>query len=336
MNALKRLAAAVALLTLLGGVNAASANVWGFHWHTRVGRGNPLVGRVWVPARQNFLGPVALVPRLGRARFVILGERHDNPDHHLMQARLLQGLVQAGRRPALAFEMINIDQSPALARFLGDSPHSATGLGRALRWHDHGWPAWTTYEPIAQVAINHQLPIVAAELPLKTVRAVMQHGLSALMPDLIHRLRLRRPWPAARTAAMQQRMQRDHCGLLPPKLLPGMALAQRLRNAFMALRLQKAETNDGAVLITGAGHARTDAGVPLALREQGVPARQIISVAMVEVQPGNATPNSYAREFGASRLPFDYVVFTPAARRTDPCVRLRRRFGKRHAAKGER
>ncbi len=331
---MKSLGVVFTVLVLLGVANVASANAWGLRWRTPIGRDNPLVGRVWVPARQRFLGPAALVPRLRRARFVILGERHDNPDHHLMQARLLRGLVGAGRWPAVAFEMLDTDQSAPLKRFLAGSPHSAAGLGAAVKWHEHGWPAWSMYAPIAQVALDHHLPIAAAELPLSSVRAVMEHGFRALEPALARRLRLRRRWPAGRVAAMRRRMQRDHCDLLPARLLPRMVLAQRLRNAFMAMRLRQSATRDGAVLITGAGHARTDAGVPLALREQGVAPGQIVSVAMVEVQPGNATPSSYAHEFGASRLPFDYVVFTPGARRTDPCIGLRRRLQKRHGGKG--
>ncbi|MGZ9157183.1 MAG: ChaN family lipoprotein [Candidatus Binatia bacterium] len=34
--------------------------------------------------------------RLARAEFVLLGEKHDNPDHHWLQAEVLRGLIAAG------------------------------------------------------------------------------------------------------------------------------------------------------------------------------------------------------------------------------------------------
>lgn len=306
-------------------VPAAAHNVWGFDWHTRIGIDNPLVGRVWEPSEQRFLAPVALVPKLARARFVLLGERHDNPDHHRLQARLLQGLVRAGRHPALAFEMIDTSQGDALDRFLATQPRRASGLGPAIHWASSGWPPWRYYAPIAQVALDAKLPIVPAELPVSRARAVVKHGWKALDASLVERLGLRRPWPAARAEAMRDELRRAHCGLLPAHLLPGMVRAQRLRDAFMAARLRAAATPDGAVLIAGAGHARNDYGVALHLREAGIPAGEIASVALVEVRPGQARPQAYASDFDAARLPFDYVVFTPAAPHGDPCASLRSR-----------
>lgn len=307
-------------------IPAAAHTAWGFDWHTHIGINNPLVGRVWEPSQQRFLGPAALVPKLARARFVLLGERHDNPDHHRMQAHLLAGLVRAGRRPAVAFEMIDTAQAGALARFLATSPHRAAALGSAIDWAQTGWPPWRYYAPIAEVALDGGLPIVPAELPANKVRAVVEHGWKPLDASLVARLGLRRPWPASRTAAMRSELRRAHCGLLPAHLLPGMVQAQRLRDAFMAERLRSAATADGAVLIAGAGHARTDYGVPLHLRGQGVRAGQIASVALVEVRPGEATPRAYASSFNAKRLPFDYVIFTPAARHGNTCAKLRRRL----------
>lgn len=319
-------------LWLLACAPAAAHNAWGFSWHTRIGIDNPLVGRVWAPGEQRFLAPIALAPRLRRARFVLLGERHDNPDHHLMQARLLKALVNAGRHPAVAFEMIDTSQQPALQDFPASQPHPASALGPAVHWGQSGWPPWREYEPIARVALAAGLPLAAAELPAKRVRAVVEKGWKALDPALVRRLGLRRPWPAKRTAAMRREIKQAHCGLLPAHLLPGMVKAQRLRDAFMAARLRRAATSGGAVLITGAGHARTDYGVPLHLRERGVPASQVVSVAMVQVRPGEARPQAYAADFDAPRLPFDYVVFTPAVPRGHPCAKLRKEF-RGHKAK---
>ena len=69
-------------------------------WQARVERHHPLVGRVWAVGARRFITPETLGAELDRAPFVLLGEKHDNPDHHRLQARILQELSAAGRRPA--------------------------------------------------------------------------------------------------------------------------------------------------------------------------------------------------------------------------------------------
>ncbi|MEO0036710.1 MAG: hypothetical protein RLZZ501_2733, partial [Pseudomonadota bacterium] len=76
---------------------------------------HPLAGRIWVPAEGRFVGPAEAVARLAGAGAVGLGETHDNPDHHALQAWLVAALAAAGPAPAVAFEMIDQDREEALA-----------------------------------------------------------------------------------------------------------------------------------------------------------------------------------------------------------------------------
>src|SRR2546430_14763230 len=91
----------------------------------------------------------ALAAAVSAARFALLGERHDHPEHHEFQAWLLRRMVESGRRPALAFEMLDTTQAPALARHLATAPRDAAGLGDAVGWGASGWPDWRLYQPIA-------------------------------------------------------------------------------------------------------------------------------------------------------------------------------------------
>jgi hypothetical protein len=76
------------------------------------------------------------------------------------------------------------------------------------------------------------------------------------------------------------------------------------------------------VLVAGAGHVRTDRGVPIALAALAPDAR-VLSVAFVEVRDDRQDPGSYAERFGAATLPFDFVWFTPRVDDSDPCERFR-------------
>src|SRR5438093_137331 len=136
-----------------------------------LGHDHPLTGRIWNVAQGRFVAMNALAAAVSAARFALLGERHDHPEHHEFQAWLLRRMLESGRRPAVAFEMLDTTQAPALARHLATSPHDAAGLGDAVGWRASGWPEWRLYQPIAEIALAAGLPVVAANLPATAARA---------------------------------------------------------------------------------------------------------------------------------------------------------------------
>jgi uncharacterized iron-regulated protein len=259
--------------------------------------------------------------RLAAARFVLLGEKHDNPDHHRLQAWVLRGLVAAGRRPAVGFEMVEVSDAPAIARHLAAAPGDAAGLAEAVDWRRSGWPSWELYRPIAEAALAAGLPVVATNLPRSVARTLARQGLGGADPALVARLGLDRALPAATRAAMAEEIREAHCGRIPEARIEGMIAAQRGRDAQIARSLVEASTRDGAVLIAGTGHARHDRGVPahLAALAPGAP---VASLALVEVVRDRREPAAYASGYGAARLPFDYAWFTPRVDDEDPCARF--------------
>jgi uncharacterized iron-regulated protein len=257
-----------------------------------------------------------LVDQLQRARFVLLGERHDNADHHRLQAEIVRALVRRGRRPAVAFEMFTTDDAPRLARQLAAAPRDADGLAEAVEWARSGWPPWAMYRPIVQAALEAGLPVVAANLSATLTRSLRSQGRAALAPATAAELGLEAPLPPEIQAELQAELRRAHCGQGAEATLERMALIQRARDAQMAASLVDADRGEGAVLITGAGHARGDRGVPMHLRVRR-PDASTISLAFVEVSDAWLEPGAYAAARGW--LPFDYVWFTPGVDTPDPC-----------------
>ena len=100
-----------------------------------------------------------------------------------------------------------------------------------------------------------------------------------------------------------------------------MVLAQRARDAMLADSMVRS-SRDGAVLIAGTGHVRTDRGVPVYLRARD-PGAGIAVLAPLEVRDEWSGPADYAETPGA-RLPYDWVWFTPRMDDVDPCARFRR------------
>ena len=109
----------------------------------------------------------------------------------------------------------------------------------------------------------------------------------------------------------------SHCGLLPEAHLAPVVLAQRARDAHLALALVAGATPGGAVLITGGEHARRDRGAGAFLVAAGVAPGEVVSVGLREVDPDELAP---PRDEGPPA--YDWIVFTPRVDRGDPCAAL--------------
>jgi uncharacterized iron-regulated protein len=294
-------------------------------WKSPLGRNHNLTGRIWDVSSAQFIDRETLVKRLARADFVLLGERHDNPDHHLLQAEVLRSLIAVGRRPVVGFEMLGRDDASAIADHLAIAPTDAAGFGKAVNWNQRGWPDWAMYQPIAEAALQAKLRIVATNLPLATARKMSRDGLAALEPQVIRELGLDQPPPEPVFASMAADIRDAHCGYAPEKSLKPMVDVQRARDAQMAQSLIAASDPDGAILVAGAGHVRNDYGIPVYLRQKA-PDKRVISIAFVEVDKHKTEPQSYALLYPNGQLPFDYVWFTPRLNDEDPCEKFKSQF----------
>lgn len=294
-----------------------------------------------MPGESRFVTPEALLAALAEVRFAVLGEVHDNWDHHRIQAWLTARLMAGGRAPALAFEMITDAEKAALDSYLATQPRDAAGLGPAVKWNARGWPDWAMYAPIAQAALDSGAPIVDADMGRPRVREIIKEGVGALGAARVRALGLDKPLPRALAQRLRWEIIESHCDQLPVTMIDPMVIAMGTRDAYMADAVRTAAQlpgRDGTILITGAGHARTDHGVPYRL---GIlaPGARTLSLAMVEVDPDETDPGAYAARFSAPTLPYDYVWFTPRATREEPCERFAdqlRRAKERHLREREK
>jgi uncharacterized iron-regulated protein len=296
---------------------------------------HPLVGKIWDVKGERFVDEATLDAAVTGADFVALGEVHDNPDHHLLQARLVRTITAARKRPALGFEMLDADQQPAVDAAIAKAPRDADALGAAVSWKESRWPDWAWYRPIFQAGLDGWLPIIAANLPRGLTKEIRAKGKDALDEPIRHRLAREEPIPPATLAALREEMAESHCGALPEPMIDPLVLVQRARDAQMAWRVESAGAARGGVLISGKGHARTDRGVP-AIVARDWPGRKVVAVAFTEVQAGETDPAKYHEDEGArGPAPFDFIVFTPGAKREDPCEGMRKHMEKKKAAEAK-
>lgn len=264
-------------------------------------------------------GGAEIYQRMAKADILVLGEIHDNPDHHRLQAAVLSEMLRRGRRPAIVWEMIPRGMQALLDSYTGD----ADSFGSFMAWNERGWPDWEIYQPIAEVALAAKLPMRGGDLDPATIRLVSSRGFDAAFgADRARRLGLNRSPSMDIQASMLQEQADAHCGLMPAASLAPMVDVQRARDAALAEAALFAVTApgvDSVIVITGTIHARKDRGVPAVL------ARIAPSVSVFALGLREDEAAAGAEQALPSSL-FDAVWSTPPGPKIDHCAELRKRL----------
>ena len=276
-----------------------------------------LADAVWDTGNARFIDLDELESATARADYLLLGEVHDNPRHHALQARLIASFGGAPNTVAVGFEQLTQAQAEPMTHYLLAHPDDAAGLGTAVDWENSGWPEWSLYQPIFQQALNRGWQPLPLMFNPDNSMAILEQGygavlgkqaLAALQPDTA--------LSPGEQAEVEALMHTSHCGKLPASMLPGMVRIQVAKDAYMAW--VAAGTSQRGVLIVGDGHARKDRGIPLFLR-RAAPGKNIVVVSMVEVEPGLVTPADYPQVNSSLS---DFIVFTIRQERGDPCASI--------------
>jgi len=242
-----------------------------------------------------------LLKRLAAPERLIIGEQHDNADHHTAQLWLLRSLGEERPQGSLLLEMLTPDQQPRIDQ-VHQSITPPADLPGALAWQD-GWD-WNLYGPIVRFALTQPYPLLAANLNSAEIRTVYRN------PPVLKGQRSN--VESVKTVLLEQ-ISDSHCGLLPESQMPAMLAVQQQRDRRMAERLLAAPAP--SILLAGAWHARKDVGVPLHVVDLG--ATETPTVLMLAEQGAEVTATMA-----------DYVWYTPATPKQDYCEQMRKQFGK--------
>jgi uncharacterized iron-regulated protein len=243
---------------------------------------------------------------------VLLGEIHDNAEQHRLRLGVLRRALAAGWRPAIAMEQFDREHQQDMDQARRERPldadyliqKAATTQGRA----PSGWD-WSFYRPYVALALQYDLPLLAADLSATDAGRVFAQGYASVFDtNTVATLGLD-AIPESRIEAQQREVEIGHCHAMPEDQLPAMARAQLARDAVMASVLRE-HASAGVVLLAGDGHVRRDIGVASWLPPDLL--SRVFAVGFTE--RGDSSPRPDA---------FDAVVITAAARRADPCVKFR-------------
>ncbi len=263
------------------------------------GRDSAQLGQIIDLASGAAISPAQLVEHLAAAPRVLVGEQHDNPDHHALQLWLSRELSARRAQGSVLMEMLNpnqqgkVEQAQVASRagaFL-DDPFAT------LAWQPN-WD-WSLYGPLVRHELAQPYPLLSANLDRSEIMQIYQQR-----PALAG--------SASTAPAVQSQLQDDiresHCGLLPESQIPAMLAVQQQRDRRMAERLLAAP--QPAMLLAGAFHVRKDLGVPLHLTDLGAGEGNLVLI-LAEVGKEPVAGSA------------DYVWYTAANVPEDHCAQLR-------------
>lgn len=261
----------------------------------------------------------ALIAQLSKKDIIILGEVHDNVEHHRIHGQLVneikdfRKLANMGKKDQVITSTV-VEHLPAGNTVQFDSPleKSLTNAG----FNPQSW-SWPTHEPLFSGISASGLALKGGSLSASAGKEIFSsNGASA--PDNLKLLIERSTLSDASQKILFKEIQDGHCGLFPENKIAPMAQVQRTRDASLAY---EAVQHAPSILIVGNGHAWNDVGVPQIIRTN-YPNISLASIIFIE-DGGVSDPQKLLLKAKNFSKKADYVWFTSTVDRQDPCEKLR-------------
>lgn len=139
-------------------------------------------GPAYVPERvydtrlKAFVDFEVMLASAAEADVVFVGEMHDDPNTHRLEAALLAGLERRKRAPVVSLEMFERDAQGVLDAYLAGRLPEEEALKTARPWPRYA----TDYRPLVEKARERGWPVIAANVPRRLAQAVAKSGRGAL------------------------------------------------------------------------------------------------------------------------------------------------------------
>jgi len=257
----------------------------------------PLAGKLWSTQSQQFVSLESVLDTLPLGSWLLLGETHENMDHHQLQANIIKYLADRARLGNVGLEMAHSEQQALLDRAQSGELAIAP---EQLAWQP-GWP-WEWYEAPVTAALESAKRVIAGDLTRdEKLQAFRAEDLKiSASPDY--------------EEFMLELLFESHCQQMPKSQLGNMMNVQYARDKAM-LDAMAANTASDAInlFLAGTVHARDDLGIPYWQPEFN-PTTLLMIAAQTSLEPLDYYPDSYTETPAA-----DYLLFTPSYKYESGC-----------------
>lgn len=228
---------------------------------------------VFSASEKRLLSAAEAVLALRSAPVIFVGEEHDKPAHHEIQAAVLAYLAEGGRDVVLGLEMVDVTKQDALDAAV------ASGSEAALKevW-DGSWMLYEAYRPVLLAALGRKLRLAALNAPRPIVSRAARNGLESLAPA--ERALLAREIGPVQNPLYYNALKRslEESGHAPtPESLRRYVFGMQIWNETMAENLIK-ERRAGrrVVMIAGALHLIYRGGIVDSVARRAPAERQLL------------------------------------------------------------
>ena len=226
----------------------------------------------WAIPTTNGVNPAptsAVLARARDARFVLLGEAHDNPDHHLWQLQTLGMLLGARDQMVIGMEMFPRRVQPVLDQWVAGRLTESQFLQQA-DWNRVWGFDPNLYLPLLRFVRLNRIPLVALNVERSLVAETGARGWAAIAPD--QREGITTPAPASSAYRHLLRSSFHQHGEVDESAFDYFVQAQLLWDRAFAQGLAHAASSHPDAIIVGvigSGHLRYGHGVPHQLDSMG-------------------------------------------------------------------
>ena len=193
----------------------------------------------------------------GSTDLILIGESHDNKDHHDLQLDLIRSLFAGKLQLAIGLEMIQVQYQHQLDEWTGGRMSETVMRGV----FEKNWsPDWHLYRDIFMFARDNRVPMIALNVPKEIVKKVSQHGFASLTPEE------RRGLPEGTSCDLSNpqiaQLRKSFHGVVSHmnegRMFKYFCEAQTVRNSGMAINLARftgKHPGRKVVVLTGIWHA---------------------------------------------------------------------------------
>lgn len=274
--------------------------------------------RVYDTKRRRFVDLETLIARIAReADIAYLGEFHNDPGTHQLQAAILEGVARRrDGKVVLSLEMFERDVQPQLDAYLAGSTDEGAFLAASRPWPNYRGD----YRPMVEFAKSRGWPVVGGNVPRRLASVVARRGLTALdsLPEAD------RPFVATEHACPRNEYwerfretmgdMSGHGMQLTPEQVESMVWrtyeAQCVKDEAMAESIVRARAAHSTLVVhaNGSFHSNYHLGTVERVQRRDRRARQVV-VSFQPVADLDAADGRSQRKIG------EYIVFTlaPAA-----------------------
>jgi uncharacterized iron-regulated protein len=128
--------------------------------------------RVYDTAHKAFVDFEVMLASAAEADVIFVGEMHDDPNTHRLEAAILDGLQRRKKTPVVSLEMFERDVQGAIDAYLAGRFGEEEALKSARPWPRYA----TDYRPLVERAKAHGWPVIASNVPRRIAQAVAKSG----------------------------------------------------------------------------------------------------------------------------------------------------------------